>query len=114
MVRTWTVTDTCGNSASVPQTINFMDNAPPTFVGCPESETVSCDETITMPAAPTAADDCGSEPPAVVFDCCVGNNVITRHWHATDTCGKVNDCTQKVTIECIQAQPGVVTDSSPP
>jgi hypothetical protein len=105
-VRTWTVTDSCGNSASINQTIHFKDKAPPLIQNCPADDTVSCHETIVMPAPPNATDACG--PVTSDFDCCLDGNVITRNWTFTDLCGKESLCTQRVTITCPPKPPAAV------
>ena len=42
-IRTWTITDVCGNSSEVTQTIQTQDFSPPEFVVSPLDTMVSCD-----------------------------------------------------------------------
>jgi len=104
VIRTWTVTDACGNSASASQIITLSDDAPPTFNGTPANFDWPCDQ--PLPAAPivTANDDCSTA--AVTLNVlpgpgtCAGQGVI-REWTATDECG--NDATLRQTITLIDA-----------
>ena len=49
IIRTWTATDECGNSATCEQTITVADNTPPTIT-CPATLEVSCTDS-TDPSA---------------------------------------------------------------
>ena len=49
IVRTWTATDECGNSASVTQNITGVDNEPPVFTSVGEGVTIECDEDAPAP-----------------------------------------------------------------
>src|SRR5690606_37459603 len=42
LIRTWTATDDCGNSATVSQTLIVQDNEPPILSGVPQDVTVEC------------------------------------------------------------------------
>src|SRR5690606_30180814 len=56
VVRTWTFTDSCGNSNSITQVFYINDNIAPVFnTETPEDVTVSCDA-IPEPAVMTAVD----------------------------------------------------------
>ena len=93
LVRTWTVTDVCGNSSNSTQTTTFIDNTPPALQGLPMNATVSCGN---IPEADdfdvTATDNCTGE---IIITSSVTNaesacnitRVIT--WTVTDACGNM-------------------------
>ena len=103
IVRTWTATDACGNSASGVQTITVADTADPTLT-VPHDITVGCHDS-TSPGATgqaTATDECST--PAVSYTDaahltgCSGSGTIVRTWKATDACGNVASGVQTITI----------------
>ena len=98
IVRTWSVTDACGNSASATQTIAVTDNTPPTFVNPPASITADCGS-IPAPPTVTAIDNC-SEVTVVMTEQTLsgGCPVIQRRWLATDACGNSAQWIQNVTV----------------
>ncbi|MDX1477566.1 MAG: CHRD domain-containing protein, partial [Saprospiraceae bacterium] len=110
ILRTWTATDICGNTATCVQTINVVDTTPPTIT-CPADVTVECTAS-TDPADTgfaTAADNCDSEPFVTYSDvttpgACPQESTITRTWTATDACGNSTSCVQTITVD----------DSTPP
>src|SRR5688500_19253955 len=57
IVRTWTVTDQCGNTATHTQTITVTDTEAPTFDNAPADVTVDCESIPAVPAV-TATDNC--------------------------------------------------------
>jgi len=109
--RTWTATDACGNTATGAQTVNVVDDTPPTLTvppaaekTCAECPGVNCFETAT------ATDSCGGPPVSLtmpvpdVFDrrdgCSEGSpvGIYTRDWTATDACGNTAKGSQTVTL----------------
>ena len=44
ITRTWTATDTCGNTSDCVQVITIVDTTPPTITYCPPEVTIECDE----------------------------------------------------------------------
>jgi hypothetical protein len=106
--RTWTATDSCGNTASCVQHITFADTTPP-MITCPPDVTIACDASI-LPAntgSATATDNCGQ--PVITFSDATMNNcpnnlsVITRTWTATDGCGNASTCFQHIYVQCCVA-----------
>ena len=102
ITRSYSVTDECGNSIHVFQTITVNDTTPPTLIGLPaENETVDCGN---IPDAPTvtATDNC--DPSVTVNYTDVSNSVvdgcgeIVRRWDAQDTCGNISSFTQTITV----------------
>ncbi|MBK7342569.1 MAG: hypothetical protein IPJ06_05340 [Saprospiraceae bacterium] len=57
LVRKWTATDNCGNSATGVQNIQVGDSSPPVFTITPTDVTVECDA-VPGAATVTATDDC--------------------------------------------------------
>jgi len=98
ITRTWTFTDTCGNSASVSQTITVNDTIPPTFTA-PANTTIyanvncSYDASVAVTGDVTnEADNCSTGLQATYTDAvangnCLGSKIITRTWTLTDACG---------------------------
>lgn len=102
-VRTWFVTDDCGNMTSASQTITVLDDTPPQFDYFPEDITVSCG---TVPAAestaPAASDACSSftldmTEVSLPGECPVVE-IIQRTWTATDGCGNAVSATWTITV----------------
>jgi hypothetical protein len=101
VVRTWTATDACGNSASCDQTIYVVDDTPPT-VYCPPDKEFECDEDIVFGSA-WAEDNCDPHPDLDFEDetipgTCPQEYVVERTWTATDACGNSASCVQVVTV----------------
>ena len=104
--RTWTATDNNGNSITVEQTVEVIDNTAPTFT-VPGPVEVSCtgdatDLSVTGDVE-DAADACSNEVEVVFSDAfstdgCFENNVITRTWTATDACGNASSQVQIITL----------------
>ncbi|MCQ2262752.1 MAG: hypothetical protein MJZ70_00545, partial [Bacteroidales bacterium] len=103
VVRTYTVTDACGNSSTATQNIiitpaDFISNMPE-----PGEKTVSCAASVGTPATPTVEDACGN----VITDIelksktdnpsCEGTVVYTYTY--TDCAGHSHDWTYTYTID---------------
>ncbi|HRI60599.1 MAG TPA: SprB repeat-containing protein, partial [Saprospiraceae bacterium] len=70
VMRTWTATDACGNSATYVQTIQVQDNEGPSFVPpLPQNITISCSDPVPPPVTLLATDACddGSGGPTAVW-----------------------------------------------
>ena len=108
IIRTWTASDACGNTATATQTLNVEDTTPPVLNNVPPDETVSCDA-IPDPPQVTATDTC--DPQVVVEynetrsnpeDLCASaplREKIIRTWTASDACGNTTTATQTITVE---------------
>ena len=102
IVRTYVVSDACGNSETVTQTIVVEDNTPPVFTFVPAGGDVGCDAFPDGFGTPEASDACGSvtitssdsNDPST---CDVDFN-ITRTWTATDECGNVATASQTLIV----------------
>lgn len=102
IVRTWTATDACGNSASALQNIIVRDTTPP-LISAPPSLTLECpaDTSPSNTGTATAQDGCSSVVITfndVVANNCGGTKVITRTWSATDACGNSANAVQTITV----------------
>ena len=106
--RNWKVTDGCGNSSFLTQTINVVDTEAPILGSVPADVAASCDAIPPVATALMPSDNCDSNP-TVTFnerqtgtDCT--NFVLVREWTVTDACGNSNVYTQNISL----------TDTTPP
>ena len=107
IVRAWTVTDHCGNSSSVTQTIYILDELSPVLAGVPPDVTIECGQPLPLPSNFTATDNCDVNPTLQINDVVIQGSCgyqIKRYYKATDHCG--NTVTQPQII--------TVTDTTPP
>ena len=87
LTRTWTATDSCGNSRSQSQLVTVIDTTDPVLHGVPTDVTVDCDS-VPAPATPTASDNCDSNP-SISFSetridgSCPNSYTLLRTWTAT-------------------------------
>ena len=95
--RTYTVTDECGNSVDIIQTITIQDVTAPTFT-TPSALTINCEDDATDLAltgdVTDESDNCSVGLNATYIDvtdntdpCAV---IITRTWALTDDCGNTS------------------------
>ena len=101
IVRTWDVTDNCGNNTTASQTLTVVDTTPPALVGVPADATVQCDA-IPAPPTVTATDNCDAtltvnftETSNTVTEGC---GTIVRTWDVTDNCGNNTTASQTLTV----------------
>jgi hypothetical protein len=100
ILRAWTVTDACGQTASCTQTISVVDNGAPTLAGVPENLSLGCNVQLPQPPEVTASDLCEGDVP-VQFDetstleGCIETTL--RTWTATDGCGHSTSDSQTIT-----------------
>jgi len=102
--RTYTATDTCGNTVTCTQVFTYtLDTTDPIFTSCPADANLGCNPTSFPAGTPTATDNCGGEPTitggelgaAVNTGGCIWTR--SRTWTATDDCGNSSTCTQVFT-----------------
>jgi putative flippase GtrA len=103
VTRTWTATDTCGNTSTASQTINVTDTTAPVIAQLPAATTISCPATPVFAVA-TATDACGSTFTLTSADVttpgtCAGAYAVTRTWTATDACGNVSTASQTINVQ---------------
>ncbi|HTL56131.1 MAG TPA: hypothetical protein VL361_10660, partial [Candidatus Limnocylindrales bacterium] len=119
--RTYTATDSCGNSSSQVQTITVNDDTAPRITSIPGDVTVQCAGAIpaAIDVAVVATDNCGGVPvishsDQTVAGTCANKFVIKRTYTATDSCGNSSSQVQTITVNdttapVITSIPGDVT-----
>ena len=109
-LRMWTATDSCGNTSSCSQVVTITDDQAP-VITCPEDVAVSCedDRTSGNTGVATATDNCDdgeldiAEIESFMAGSCPQEEVVTRIWTATDSCGNASNCGQIITVVDDQA-----------
>ncbi|MBX7052100.1 MAG: T9SS type A sorting domain-containing protein [Flavobacteriales bacterium] len=99
LVRHWTVSDDCDNTASASQTLYVTDTTDPSLVGVPANVTVECDE-IPAPALVYGMDNCDQNV-AVSFNETQSEGcpyTIIRTWTGVDNCGNDVSVSQIITV----------------
>ncbi|HJW29407.1 MAG TPA: hypothetical protein VJ508_09155, partial [Saprospiraceae bacterium] len=118
VIRTYSATDACGNSATCSQTIVVFDNTVPSIT-CPGNVTVQCASQVPAPntGSVTASDNCNGAP-IVTFvgdvttnQTCANRYTLTRTYRATDECGNSATCTQVITVND-QTPPSITCPAS--
>ena len=103
ITRTWSVTDDCGNTATLVQTINVVDTTAPVIVGDFETTIdVSCSDIPEVPEL-VFEDACSSDITVEFNESNDSNDgledySITRSWTVTDECGNEAIYTQIVNV----------------
>lgn len=104
ITRTYTVTDTCGHTATWVQTITVDDDVPPSITA-PGPVTVQCASAVPAHdfAGGSASDNCGTPVvtwagDAISAQTCANRYTITRTYTATDACGNSASATQTITV----------------
>ncbi len=101
LVRTWTATDKCGNTAEASQVVNISDDIAPVISVTFGDVTVNCKDLATAYGA-TATDNCDTDVTITATNVKVGtgcNYVMRRTYTATDDCGNTATKVQNITIE---------------
>ena len=114
IIRTWTVTDDCGNVRIRTQVISLRDTLPPNFNEAPTALNTTCNcfdapcIAAAQALAPTASNDnCSFSPVLSVKNAgiyvpdptCPFGGTYTNTWTLTDLCGNVRTYTQVITID---------------
>ena len=106
ITRTWTVTDSCGNSATHDQVITINPTPPSDLVNPPADETITCDLIPTsvpnIDYINTGVGQCALSGTIIgtssgTADLCGGT--ITNTWADTDACGNSLSHTQVITVD---------------
>ena len=98
---TYTVTDACGNAASVSRLLIVTDADAPEVVSAPQNVVVSCSDAFPEDA-PVFNEVCSTA--SVVFDqtetagSCPGESTWLQSWTATDACGNSASVLREVTV----------------
>jgi hypothetical protein len=95
LVRTFTASDDCDNTATATQYVYVYDQTAPEFTFVPEGGYFSCEDGITYGEA-IAQDNCGDA--TVTFEdsvepICANSFAVVRTWTATDACGHTTTAT---------------------
>ena len=108
ITRTWTATDSCGNSTTATQVVTVEDNEPPVLQSPPADMTLDCGDVIPAPAELTATDNCSGELNGGVMlieDIDYSESIsegcpytIIRTWTAYDDCDNESTVTQVITV----------------
>ena len=102
IVRTWSVSDVCGQSASCQQFIYKKENVALIMV-CPSNKTLDCTMSAdtTLIGVPLVTGNCPGNITVSFIDLKSGagcDSIITRNWKAVDACGNTAVCTQTIQI----------------
>jgi hypothetical protein len=95
IVRTWTATDNCGNSAEYVQHIFVSDTQDPIFLFVPGPAEFSCEDDVDF-GNPIVEDDCSTFELTFSDEydySCANTYTITRTWIATDACNNESTAT---------------------
>ena len=109
IIRTYSVTDDCGNFATVEQTINLVDTQNPQATS-PADLNVECLSDVPLPNILVIADETDNctTSPVVAFvsdnsDGLFAPETITRTYSVTDEAGNVTNVTQTIIINDVTA-----------
>ena len=100
LLRTWLLTDACGNSSEWTWTITVTDNEGPQLIGVPEDASINCGDEVSD-AVVIATDNCDSEVAVSLeattetADC---GYLFIRTWTATDACGNSTQASQTIAV----------------
>lgn len=101
LTRTWTITDTCGNTATETQVITIHDQDAPVIEPAPASVNVSCYGDVPAMIPLNWTDNCdgaGVLNGTEVSDGQSCPETITRTWTYTDGCGNTATETQVIVV----------------
>jgi len=115
VIRVFTATDGCGNTATASQSIMFSDNEPPVLIGVPGVITASCDDLPdTEDLGVTAVDNCSnvilSRQDQLVPGVCDGEYTLIITWTALDACGNSATAVTEIQVSDTEGPqiPGVI------
>ncbi|MCG8761970.1 VWA domain-containing protein [Tenacibaculum finnmarkense] len=110
VLRTFTVTDTCGKTGTDSILITIKDTIKPDFT-VPNDAIIYADENCNFDSSVAKtgdvsdeSDNCDTTLSATFTDVtiagiCEGEKIITRTWNLTDDCGNSTEKTQKITVK---------------
>ncbi len=101
--RTWTITDECGNSSSISQTITVDDTTAPVAPAAPADVTLQCAADVPAPVDLTAVDNCDGDITVSPVDmttqgACANSFVTVRTWTFVDVCGNTTSISQTISV----------------
>lgn len=104
LTRTYRITDRCGNSSDLLQTITINDEISPTASALDDLGPFSCAEDITAPNINdvTGSDNCNGSVTVSFLSQTSGNNcnnnILIRTYRLTDECGNTADINQNIIL----------------
>ena len=104
LIRRWSASDVCGNSASITQQISVSDVTLPVFTFVPADTVVNC-ESVTPIGQPIATDNCTITPILTYLGetrtngSCPQTYTLRRRWTARDECNNVATAEQIVSVQ---------------
>ncbi len=103
IVRTWTATDVCGNSADTFQLITVIDDTAPEVNNVPADITIFCGDTVPDVIYPAVTDACFTSVDTIYLEDiqdagCDGGSEIERTWTFRDACGNETTVSQNITV----------------
>ncbi|MFN4254388.1 MAG: addiction module antidote protein, partial [Saprospiraceae bacterium] len=122
LVRTWTATDGCGNTATLTQQIEVSDTEPPSILNVPADLTVDLLAGDLVPDVPGdifVTDNCDVNPYLSFYEDVYDNGqsqLIIRTWTAEDNCGNTSVATWTIVVTtggCAGALPVQIVSNSP-
>lgn len=96
VIRTYTYTNACGETASAEIYIIRTDDTGPVFDNLPGD--VRCFKSEVPEVANVTATDANGQPTTVTFEVRERGGYIVRMWTATDTCGNETKGMQRITV----------------
>ncbi len=103
ILRTWTISDSCGNNQSYTQTISVYDNTPPTLNSQLSTQLDrDCDDIPPVPQL-EFTDNCSGVNPDIVYTetttiISIYQYVIVRNWIVSDNCGNEASFSQTINV----------------
>ncbi len=107
LTRTWTVTDTCGNTATETQIITIFDTIAPIIEAAPANLTIQCPSDLPPMVSLSWTDNCAGAGVLNGIEVSNGKTcpeIITRTWTISDDCGNTSTETQVI----------IINDDTPP
>lgn len=112
VTRTYSATDSCGQTTTKVQVITVEDTEPPVINNCPSNLGQLCDDTINLSVQPSSITDncdvnvdvCFTSENSIEAD---GTLKVTRTWTANDHCNEPVTCVQEISVgECTDGSCG--------
>uniref|UniRef100_UPI003CE84BEC T9SS type B sorting domain-containing protein n=1 Tax=Flavobacterium sp. DSR2-3-3 TaxID=2804632 RepID=UPI003CE84BEC len=115
VTRTWTATDSAGNSTTASQIIRVQDtNGPTTATEFAATVNVNCD---AIPLKPELifADNCSTASPAIYTETITNSSQnsysIVRKWSVSDSCGNISIFTQTVNVSVANSEISIASSA---
>ncbi len=102
IIREFTASDACGNTATASQVITIVNETQPSFASVPLDAAIECGASEPS-ELPTATDTCDPMPRLTVSTTsrpgsCAGESFLTRVFIASDACGNTRTASQLITV----------------